>query len=181
MIYVTADLHLCHDKEFMYGPRGFNSIQEHDKEVIKRINSTTEQEDTLYVLGDVMLNDNELAMEYLSQIHCKLIFLFGNHDTLTRQKLLSDKYETVGYATMLKYKKYSFYLSHYPTLTSNYDDKALYQRTINLCGHTHTQDKFADMDKGYIYHTELDAHNCYPVSIDQIIEDLKNYEMLKTK
>ena len=31
------------------------------------------------------------------------------------------------------------------------------------------------MDKGLIYHVELDAHNCYPVSIDQIIEDIKMY------
>ena len=31
------------------------------------------------------------------------------------------------------------------------------------------------MDKGIIYHCELDAHNCYPVCIDTIIEDIKNY------
>lgn len=44
---------------------------------------------------------------------------------------------------------------------------------INLCGHAHTTNPFADMDKGLIYHVELDAHGCYPISIDDIIEDIK--------
>lgn len=30
------------------------------------------------------------------------------------------------------------------------------------------------MNKGLIYHVDLDAHNCYPILIDNIIEDIKN-------
>ena len=45
---------------------------------------------------------------------------------------------------------------------------------ISLCGHSHSQDAFADWDKGLIYHVELDAHNNFPVSIDSIIKDIKN-------
>ena len=68
-----------------------------------------------------------------------------------------------------------FYLSHYPTLTSNLDsNEPLKARVINLCGHSHTQDRWADWDKGLIYHVEMDAHNCYPVLLDDIIEEIKN-------
>ena len=45
---------------------------------------------------------------------------------------------------------------------------------IDLCGHTHTDDRFADFDNGLIYHVELDAHDNRPVRIDQIIEDIKD-------
>ena len=53
--------------------------------------------------------------------------------------------------------------------------KPLKKKLINLCGHTHTDNKFKDMDKGLIYHVELDAHNNKPVLLDDIIDDLKNY------
>jgi hypothetical protein len=56
------------------------------------------------------------------------------------------------------------------------NDKPLIKRIISLCGHTHTPDKFIDMDKGLIYHVELDAHENQVVSIDTIIEDIKNYK-----
>ena len=65
-------------------------------------------------------------------------------------------------------------MSHYPTITSNHDyNKPLNKRLINLCGHTHTKDKFADWDKGIIYHVELDAHNNTPVNIEEIIKDIE--------
>jgi hypothetical protein len=32
------------------------------------------------------------------------------------------------------------------------------------------------MNKGLIYHVELDAHNNYPVEINTIIEDIKTYK-----
>ena len=43
---------------------------------------------------------------------------------------------------------------------------------VNLCGHTHTRDRFADADKGWIYHCELDAHDMRPVTIDEILADI---------
>ena len=78
------------------------------------------------------------------------------------------------WADMIKYGKYHFYLSHYPTLTSNLDqDKPLKARIINLCGHTHKLNEFIDWDKGLIYHCEVDAHNNSPVVLDWIIQDIK--------
>jgi len=78
---------------------------------------------------------------------------------------------------MIKINGYHFYLSHYPTITSNYDDdKPLNRRVISLCGHSHTNNRFQDMDKGLIYHVELDAHNNYPVDVETIIKDIKAYE-----
>ena len=38
MIWITSDLHLQHDKPFIYEARGFSSIQEHDEAIIKNWN-----------------------------------------------------------------------------------------------------------------------------------------------
>jgi calcineurin-like phosphoesterase family protein len=78
-------------------------------------------------------------------------------------------------AIFLKYNKYHFYLSHFPTICSNYDDEGLKHCMIGLCGHTHTKDPFLDMDKGLIFHTEVDTNNCYPWLLDDIIEKTKEY------
>lgn len=179
MIYFSSDLHLCHNKEFLYKPRGFDNIEDMNKAIIKNFNKVITANDDLYLLGDIMLNDNEKGMYYFSQLPGRIHLIFGNHCTEKRQELLSKAWNVVeicGYATILKYHKYRFYLSHYPTICSNFDEnKPLRRQTICLCGHSHVNDKFIDMNKGIIYHVELDAHNCYPVSIDQIIEDIKGY------
>lgn len=179
MIYFTSDLHLGHDKDFLYAPRGFNSIEEHDLAIIQNWNNLITYEDDVYILGDLMLGDNDTGFHKLQQLNGKLHILYGNHDTDSRIELYNKLYsavEILGYSNILKYGKYHFYLSHYPTLTSNYDeDKPLNRKTINICGHCHSKDKFKDMDKGLIYHVELDAHDNKPVSIETILEDIRRY------
>ena len=181
MIYFTSDLHFNHSKDFIYNPRGYSSIYEHNEDIIAKWNSIIKSEDVVYILGDLMLGDNFQGVLCLGRLNGKLKIIYGNHDTDARKKIYSGEWlndctdiEILGYSSMLNYKGYHFYLSHYPTLTSNLDnDKPLKSRVINLCGHSHTKDKFSDWDKGLIYHCELDAHNNYPVPIDIIIEDIK--------
>lgn len=178
-IWLTSDLHLGHDRDFIWGARGFNSIEEHDEAIIKNWNSLVEPDDIVYCLGDLMLNDNAGGVRKLNQLTGNIRILYGNHDTSTRIQLYNNIRPTIfgyGLAYLLRHGGYNFYLSHYPTMTSNLDgDKPLKQRLINLCGHVHTQDKFKDMDKGIIYHVELDAQNNKPILLDDIIEDIKNY------
>lgn len=177
MIYFISDTHFNHSKEFLYIPRGFTSVLEHNEGIIERWNSVVNDDDDVYLLGDCMLENNDSGMECMKRLNGKIHIIFGNHDSIARQELyktLPNVVEICGYATVLKYKGYHFYLSHYPALVSNYDtDKPLKTRVISLCGHTHTQNKFNDIDKGLIYHVDADAHDCTPVSIDEIIEDIK--------
>lgn len=179
MIYVTSDLHLNHNRDFVYAARGYETIEEMNKDLIRKYNSVITDNDEVYILGDLCLGGSDSLIDnfkMLSQLNGKIYIILGNHDTDTRKKM----YETlpqvvsISYAEMLHYHKYHFYLSHYPTLTANLDDnKPLRARTINLCGHSHTTDPFTDWEKGCIYHCEVDAHNGFPVSLDEIIEDMK--------
>ena len=176
-IWFTSDLHFCHDKPFLYEPRGFSSIEEMNEQIIKNINEVVDWEDDLYILGDCFLNDNEKGMKYMRRLPGRKHIIWGNHCTDTRQEFMKQEFDCLGFGTRFKYRGYHFYLSHYPTITTNFDEnKMLRAQVINLCGHSHTKDKFQDMNKGLIYHVELDAHNNYPVEINTIIEDIKTYK-----
>lgn len=174
-IFFSSDFHFCHDREFIYKPRGFNSIEEMNRAIINNFNEIMDWEDDLFILGDIMLNDNETGLRCLNQVPGRKHIIIGNHDTDTR----IDLYKTVpntyvdGYATMFKYDGFHFYLSHYPAITSNLDEnKSLKARVINLYGHTHQHVNFYD-GRPCNYHVGVDSHNCYPVEITTIIKDIK--------
>ena len=95
-IWVTSDLHIGHNKEFVYKERGFQSIEEHDSALLSNWNELVSPDDVVYVLGDVMLKkdleDEEFsyALNILKQLNGELIIFRGNHDSESKLK----KYET---------------------------------------------------------------------------------------
>lgn len=174
-IFVTSDTHFGHDREFIYKPRGFDNVEQMNEEIVKRWNEVVGPDDTVYHLGDVMLGDKEVGMKYLKQLNGNIKIAIGNHDTDARISLYQtlDNVEVIGYATLIKYKKHRFYLSHYPTLSSNLDDgSSLKERVLNLYGHTHQVSNFYN-DSPFMYHVGMDSHNCYPVDLDKVIEDMR--------
>lgn len=148
--------------------------------IIKNFNSIITWEDDLYLLGDNFLGELESGISLFNQLPGKIHLIWGNHDTDNRKEVMSKCYnvvETIGYAGMIKYNKYHFYMSHFPTCTTNFDDykKSLKQRTLCLAGHTHSKELFEPCGS---YNVAVDAHNCFPVSIDKIINDFNNWTKL---
>lgn len=174
-IWLSSDFHFGHDREFIWGPRGFNSIEEHDEEIVKRYNAVVSDEDDVYVLGDLMLGNNNHGIECINRLKGKLHVIFGNHDTDARKtlyKMLPNVVETAD-ALRFKYNKYHFYCSHYPTITSNLEKESLKQVEINLYGHTHQINEFYE-DRPFMYHVGVDSNNCHPVLIDDVISRCEN-------
>lgn len=175
MIYFTSDLHLGHDREFVWEARGFENVREMTKAIFNGINETVGPEDTLYILGDLMLNDTEAGITLLKSLYCADIhIILGNHDTVERAALYKKCWNVteVVYATVLKYGKWRFYLSHYWTQTCNTTDHGPTKSLINLYGHTHQPMPFAEDDAWQNYNVGVDAHGCKPVSIEQVIGDI---------
>lgn len=183
--FVTSDTHFGHDREFLFGPRGFDNHVDHDNEVIRRWNEVVGPDDLVYHLGDVMLGDNEYGMNCLSQLNGEIIIVPGNHDTRTRLdlyktlpnvKVLTTDIEGIetAAAAIIKYKKYNFYLSHHPTTTSNLEKSPhLRAHLLNLFGHTHQQKKFYN-DIPYQFHVGMDSNNCTPVLLDDAIQMMRD-------
>ena len=177
-LYITSDTHFCHVKDFLWRPRGFECVEDMNETIVENWNSIIGKEDTIYHLGDICLTDTEAAIPYIQRLNGHIIWIRGNHDSDNRihdvleschnVKMVSDNWNT-AWATVLQDGKWRYYLSHYPTLTGNHEE---WRRVVNLCGHSHTQDRWVDWDK-MCYHVEMDAHDCYPVSIDQIKVEIK--------
>lgn len=173
-IFFTSDLHFCHDRRFIYEPRGFSSVEEMNETIIKNFNSLIDNEDDLYILGDLMLKDDVHGMECLNALPGRKHIILGNHDSKHRR---SEYYPHIRgfvdmkWADMLEYNGYHFFLSHFPSMTGNLEKESLKQVICSLSGHTHSKDKFYQ-DIPFLYNVALDAHNCYPIEIEEIIHDM---------
>lgn len=178
-VWLTSDLHLCHDREFIWGSRGFKSVDEMNAAIVANWNRVVGPADIVYVLGDFMLNNDERGMFLLKQLKGKIVPVRGNHDNDKRWQNYMTAYNVIprendDLAVYLEYDGLTFYLSHFPTICDNFNEgKPLARKIVNLCGHTHTQDRWSDIGKGLIYHVDQDAHNCTPVALDEIIKEIK--------
>ena len=174
-IFFTSDTHFGHQPEFLWKPRGFSSVEEMDEAIIENWNKVVKPEDMVVHLGDVMLNDSTHGLECFKRLNGQISIIWGNHDTDARKVLLYalPNVISLGYAHVFKYKKLSIYMSHYPTLTSNYDEKHFSQHVLSLHGHTHQRTNWLDLKNPFLYHVGLDSHNNTPVHIDEVITDIR--------
>ena len=179
-IWITSDWHFNHNREFIWKPRGFQSVEEMNEVIVERHNSVVAPDDEVYVLGDLCLGGGEWSITQanrtlIERMNGRLHIIIGNHDTDPRVEMygLCDNVETINYAEKIRYNGYHFFMTHFPCLTSNLEKESLKQCTISLFGHTHQQTNFYN-DIPFMYHVGMDSHNCYPVLLDDAIEDMKN-------
>lgn len=172
--WFTSDTHFYHDQDFVYGNRGFSSMEEMNEIIVERWNTLVHPEDTVYHLGDVVMGHYDVNI--LNRLNGKFIFIRGNHDTDTK---LRDIYATgktenvINTSELIKFGKLSLFLCHYPVLTANFDERHFSQHVVNLHGHTHQKTNYMFADNPFIYHVGMDSHDCYPVHIDTIINDIR--------
>lgn len=177
-IWLTSDLHFNHDKEFIWQARGFNSVQEMNEALVKNFNSVVAPEDTVYILGDNMMGtDMKSGLAYLRRLNGIKCMAIGNHDTDARITAYRDSgiFSDIQFGYRIKVKGKVYILTHYPTVTANGDDL----RVVNLYGHTHQEDSNFFEDRPYMYHVGVDSHNCFPISMDKVIEDISNFKESK--
>ena len=169
-IFFTSDTHFNHDREFIYGPRGFKTVQEMNGTLIKNWNETVGKDDDIYVLGDFFLGtDYDYINEVLDKLNDVVPACVPSN---LRWSIVVTNYEMdttveIADALRIKYKKREFFLCHYPVLTASLEqdpDRAV----INLFGHTHSKDKFYE-DRPYMYNVAVDANDNKPVEIEEIL------------
>lgn len=172
-IFLTSDTHFNHNKDFVYAARGFKTIEEMNEAIIKNWNAVVTDEDTVYLLGDVIMGEDlQAGLRLISKLKGKKYLAYGNHDTDARLKAFKTNrfFEDIQMGYRLKYGKRNFILTHYPTVTANGEDI----RTINLYGHTHQNESNFFEERIYMYHVGMDSHNCTPICIDDIIAEIKS-------
>lgn len=188
MIFITSDFHFNHNKDFIYGKRGFENVDDMNQAIINAVNNTVGADDELYILGDLMLGNLNDGLNCMKQINCKNLYIvYGNHDTDIRKQAywgLPQNIVEAGDALTRNYHGLHFYFSHYPALTGNIQKESLSQMTLNVHGHTHQSNVFMDKDQfPFMFHAGVDsAPDFMPWSLDQIVYILAaNYKEIQAK
>lgn len=126
MKYVISDLHFGHGNVIGFNNRPFSSTAEMNKELVKRWNSTVDENDTVIVVGDVELDKTRSAEDWLAELNGNVLLVRGNHDNGD----FSDSPFHVVESCVLRHGKYTFYVSHEP---EGYSGWSIY-------GHVHNSD-----------------------------------------
>lgn len=170
MIYFTSDLHFYHTKFPAVGPRNFQTAEEKHEFLTEQWNKTVKETDEVYLLGDVSDGNGRDTSRLLKQLRGKKYLVIGNHD-----KYLEDsEFDQTVYQWASPYYELltmdtKFVLFHYPIeIWSGYG-----KNRIHLHGHLHRRKPV--YEKIRRYEVGVDAHDGKPVSIEAILEQLKDF------
>lgn len=142
-----SDLHLGHNKEFLWGKRGFKDVESHDKAIINAWNSKANSDTIGVLLGDTMFGPGgcERLISLLNKMTCKKWYLMpGNHYAGFKQLIAKchidclDPNTDTFYNFLPNYvefyvKKQPIVCSHYPIVSWNGMGKGSWM----LYGHVH--------------------------------------------
>lgn len=173
-IFICSDWHFNHGKDFLLNPRGFQTVEEHNEAIIERHNSVVTSEDTVYCLGDCGFGtDMDSVISYIKRMNGKKYLAIGNHDSEAKIKAYKEAgiFEAIQFAYRFRFKKYEYLLTHYPTLVWNGEDP---KPVWNIHGHDHDTSIFHET--GHNYDVCMEAHNCFPVSLERIHADIKAHK-----
>ena len=176
-IWFSSDLHFFHDRAFIYEPRGFSSVEEMNEVLLENFNKEISDSDQVYLLGDLMLGNTEEGLKLLKSIKGFKWIIIGNHDTGSRILKYNELFncEVIGYASLQTFSKRNrLYLSHYPTIMGNFEEK----KKTCLHGHTHSKDKLQYIGNGCI-NVAVDAWDNKPVHMDEVLKIKSSISYMK--
>ncbi len=160
MRWFVSDTHFMHRNILRYCDRPFDSIKEHDEELIRRWNEVVHENDTVYHLGDFALGPKFRIAEIVEQLNGHIILIRGNHD-----KKPSFYYD-VGFHEVYDYKWIDFNREHKVLLCHYPNVRFEHSRHILLHGHNHAK----DVGSEGVYNVGVDAWEFRPVSEKEILE-----------
>lgn len=188
--WFTSDSHFGHTKNLAYSSRPFDTIQQHDDELIQRWNLTVKPTDTVFHLGDLALGDIRTTVRRTAVLYGRKFLVPGNHDRVFSGRVkpsTADKYralyEDAGWTILPelfehRIGRHDVRLSHFPSAGDSHGaDRYASQRpdpsgTPVIHGHVHGE--FATFGRGF--NVGVDIHNFTPVSASTINDWLDQLE-----
>ena len=136
-----SDTHFGHENILSSRPQ-FHSIEEMNETMIKNWNECVDKEDHVWICGDFSYRSKVDVRKYLSRLKGHKHLIIGNHDIKWMKNFDLDRYfESVEYMTVIKDRKKSITLCHYPMMEwpqSRYAQFSLEEgRTFLIHGHIH--------------------------------------------
>lgn len=108
---VISDPHLGHNPKWnvpLWKARGYDSVGEHDADIINKVNAMLGPNDILLMLGDFCLNATvESFNSYLDRFNCQIWAIWGNHNN-PHEKAIFRKAMGSNYVGNVQVESYPF-------------------------------------------------------------------------
>lgn len=186
--YFWSDGHFGHENIIEYSGRPFASVDEMNEALVDNWNATVGVNDTVYVLGDVVMGKIADTLPLISLLNGYKILLPGNHDRPwegnpeKRRKGWTEKYLDAGFAEILNGTnalilggEVPVIMNHFPyTGDSQAEERHLEWRPRDmgyqlLHGHVHEAWKI----NGRMHNVGVDVRDFKPVSEDELVEEIR--------
>lgn len=181
-VWYTSDTHFGHGNIIDYCARPFSSVGEMNSTMIKNWNSVVAPEDTVWHLGDVVMNIKWLYL--VAHLNGHKILVSGNHDHcwagFKKPKATVHDYLDAGFDEVIPGGITTRYLngiipvvlSHLPYESNQHDGRKFEgwrpedRGLINLCGHVHEAWKI----QGRSINVGVDQWDFKPVAEETIVD-----------
>lgn len=172
MIYYTADLHFYHENVLKLSHRPFSSIEEMNQAIVTRWNKKVNEDDTVYILGDIAFPKNIKDISDVTNIVRKLkgnkVLIQGNHDyRLVKSELFRELFIEVKMYDQITDNGRRVILMHYPIENWNY----MYYGSYHLHGHIHEREITQVTNR---FNVGVDVNGFAPVTLTRLIERYSN-------
>lgn len=174
--YYISDMHFGHANILKHSHRPFATAAEMDEAMIRNWNNIVTNQDTVYILGDICMGNDEMVVSYLKQLAGNKVLIAGNHDRnlddFQNSKLAKYITKAAYYMEIkdtLNGRIQKVVLSHYPMAEWN----GFYHGAIHLYGHVHNNvgnDAYKIMAKiPNAYNVGVDILDFTPRTLDEVI------------
>ena len=175
MKWFSSDWHLGHANVIRFSDRPFKSVEEMNKEIIRRMFAPMKKGDDLYLLGDLSWSEEgyEMIFAEADRKGVNIHWILGNHDQKEYRKYRNRVKSITDYRE-IKVQGHSVTLCHYPMLTWN---KSHFDAWM-LFGHHHTSghgdSKIKELTKGKMLNVNCEFNDYKPYSENDIIRIMES-------
>lgn len=174
MIYYISDIHFNDLRVFNKCLKPFKNLVDYKEEIIKRWNLKVNEEDIIYILGD--LADDIEVIKILRKLKGHKHLIIGNHDLkLLDEYKKSQIFESIEFMKLIDDKGRKVFLCHYPIM----DWMDFNYGSYHVYGHIHNKTKnngtCYNQIKEYFkdklgFNSSVDVTNYEPVTLDEMIK-----------
>lgn len=161
MIWVTGDLHFNDEKLISRCRNNFKTIEEHNNYIIEQYNSCVQEDDLVYILGDLGFKPYAKLLPLVKRLKGRKILVLGNHDQLT-----DGEYRSMG---IIKTIKTPFYYSDHLILSHEPVKEAFNNQYVyNLHGHLH----LAELNLPNYINVNIELNDFKPYNLKELDEEI---------
>ena len=185
-IFYISDYHFNHQLALKRSRQNFKSVEEMNEEIIKRHNDKVSEDDHVYILGDIIVCEQEELEEKLNntvgRLKGNLHLITGNHDYKYLDNMNFRKYfKSIDEAKLIRDNNRWVQLCHYPILMWYRKNKGSY----HVFGHMHNEQKSKEYEilrnEERALNACVEVNNFEPCELEELIENnirFKKYNLI---